>query len=235
MVSSTKSLFALTAGDLMSQGVVTVPEGMPLREAARRLAQSSVHGVPVVDGEGRCVGVLSVTDLARWAVDLASPHPQARDCTFQERRREASGRETVLCTLLAGTCLSQRPQRRPDGKVETVCVQPQGVCADWQIVEEALPTEDVRHYMTADPVTVDEGTPIRTLARRMLDAAVHRVIVVDQQRPVGVVSGTDLLAALAYAEETCPGRPHATRRNPTFPPSEEEGCHDEGVPDPGGG
>jgi CBS domain-containing protein len=66
---------------------------------------------------------------------------------------------------------------------------------------EALPAEEVGHCMTADPVTAPQDQPIRTLARRMLDASVHRVIVVDgDRRPVGVVSGTDLLAALAYAE-----------------------------------
>jgi len=35
----------------------------------------------------------------------------------------------------------------------------------------------------------------------MIDAHIHRVIVVDeQQRPVGVVSSTDILSAVAYAE-----------------------------------
>jgi CBS domain-containing protein len=35
----------------------------------------------------------------------------------------------------------------------------------------------------------------------MLDADIHRVIVADdQRRPVGVVSSTDLVAALAYAD-----------------------------------
>ena len=35
----------------------------------------------------------------------------------------------------------------------------------------------------------------------MIDAHIHRVIVVDEDRiPVGVVSSTDILAALAYAE-----------------------------------
>jgi CBS domain-containing protein len=59
-------------------------------------------------------------------------------------------------------------------------------------------------YMTADPVTVAPGTPVRDLARMMLDAHIHRLIVVDERRrPVGVISSTDILAALAYTD-----RPH---------------------------
>jgi CBS domain-containing protein len=65
---------------------------------------------------------------------------------------------------------------------------------------DALPADDVRHYMTEEPVTVDPEAPIRRVARRMLEAAVQRVIVVDSAGgPVGVVSATDLVAAVAEA------------------------------------
>jgi CBS domain-containing protein len=64
---------------------------------------------------------------------------------------------------------------------------------------EKVPTDEVRQYMTADVVTVPPGTRIADLARQMLDAHIHRVIVVDEERrPVGVVSSTDILAAVAY-------------------------------------
>jgi predicted transcriptional regulator len=44
------------------------------------------------------------------------------------------------------------------------------------------------------------NTPIGDLARMMIDAHIHRLIVVDDAgRPAGVVSSTDLLAALAAA------------------------------------
>ena len=52
-----KPLFALTASDLMTAPVVTLPPDLPLREAARLLDQEQISGAPVVDAEGRCVGV----------------------------------------------------------------------------------------------------------------------------------------------------------------------------------
>jgi CBS-domain-containing membrane protein len=52
--------------------------------------------------------------------------------------------------------------------------------------------------MTADVVTVEPGLPIGELAQHMIDAGVHRVVVLDPEgRPVGVVCSTDVLAALA--------------------------------------
>jgi CBS domain-containing protein len=47
----------------MTTTVVTVPETMSLRGAARLLSQASITGAPVVDHSGRCVGVLSATDF----------------------------------------------------------------------------------------------------------------------------------------------------------------------------
>lgn len=75
-------------------------------------------------------------------------------------------------------------------------------CSEWQVMDlEEIPTDEVARYMTHDPVTVAPVTPIGQLARRMLDAHIHRVVVVDRQnQPVGVVSSTDILAAVAYAE-----------------------------------
>jgi len=66
---------------------------------------------------------------------------------------------------------------------------------------EKLPTDEVRQFMTPDPVTAQAATSIRDLARMMIDAHIHRVIVVDEgRRPIGVVSSTDLLAVLAYSD-----------------------------------
>jgi CBS-domain-containing membrane protein len=73
----------------------------------------------------------------------------------------------------------------------------------WQMVDvEILPVDQVRNYMTSQPVTVAQTTPLVELARTMLEAHVHRLVVVDHdQRPIGIVSATDLLAALAYTDQ----------------------------------
>jgi CBS-domain-containing membrane protein len=76
-------------------------------------------------------------------------------------------------------------------------------CSDWKLMDaETLPDETVECLMTADPVTAAHTTPIGTLAQMMVDARIHRVIVLDRiGRPVGVVSSTDVLAAVARAAQ----------------------------------
>jgi CBS domain-containing protein len=65
-----------------------------------------------------------------------------------------------------------------------------------------LPDQAVRDYMTHDAVTVFATATIGELARKMIDVHIHRVIVVDKSgKPIGIVSSTDLLAALAHAEQ----------------------------------
>ena len=55
--------------------------------------------------------------------------------------------------------------------------------------------------MSTDPVCVGPHTSIGGIARMMIDAHIHRVIVVDAVRhPVGIVSSTDILAAVAMAD-----------------------------------
>jgi CBS domain-containing protein len=160
MVPATKPLLNLTAADLMSAAVVMVPEHMSLKGAAHRLAEAAVTGAPVVNGEGRCVGVLSATDFVHWMDrNRAGHHPAA-------------------------------------------CAASPAFCAPWQIVDaEALPEEQVRDWMTRDPVLVPPTATLGELARKMLDAHIHRVIVADNAgTPVGIVSSTDVLAAVARAD-----------------------------------
>jgi CBS domain-containing protein len=125
---------ALTAAELMSHTIVTIPEGMTLRAAAQLLRAEGIGGAPVVDAKGRCVGILTASDfLALWGQDANRAN------------------------------------------------------------------EEVGLHMTTDPVTAPPSTSITDLARMMIDAHIHRVVVVDaERRPLGVVSSTNILAAVAY-------------------------------------
>jgi CBS-domain-containing membrane protein len=76
--------------------------------------------------------------------------------------------------------------------------------------DETKSEPTVRDYMTRNPVTAAAPTRIGQLARNMIDVHIHRVIVVDScGKPIGIVSSTDLLAALAKADLTRASRGHA--------------------------
>jgi CBS-domain-containing membrane protein len=63
-MATTQDLFGLTAADIMSREVITVPQEMPL-PTAQVLAHARVGGAPVADSDGRCIGVFSTADRAR--------------------------------------------------------------------------------------------------------------------------------------------------------------------------
>lgn len=211
MITS-KPLRELTAEDVMSRTLVRLPEAMPLREAARLLLRNHVGGAPVVDAQGKCIGVLSATDFLRFAerrADTARPTsaPLLVSCGFQAKHRTKDGKEVTLCLLPPGVCPVQMPWSGAAGEQLLICTEPHCMFVDWQMVNlENIPEEEVRRFMTADPVTVRPDTTIRTLARMMIDAHIHRIIVVnDEQWPVGILSSTDLLAVLAYCDDAPSG------------------------------
>ncbi len=59
------------------------------------------------------------------------------------------------------------------------------------------PDTPVEGLMRTDVVTTSRDTPAATVAETMLDRLVHHVPVVEDGRPVGMVTTMDLTAALA--------------------------------------
>jgi CBS domain-containing protein len=76
---------------------------------------------------------------------------------------------------------------------------------------DTFPVDTVSRYMTHDPVLVDPATPLGELAKKMVDAHIHRLIVAGaDRRPIGIVSSADVLAALvrtAREQETAKDGP----------------------------
>ena len=202
-MKSASRLFTLTAADLMSREVITLHGGDPLNQAAQLFAKEQISGAPVVDNEGRCVGLLSLADLVRWAeqqgsLTLARATPLPQSCSYQTKHRDRFGKEMILCTLPTGVCPFQQKGTAPNGSASIVCGEPFCAPTDWQVVEmtDSAPSAD-RDFMTTDLVVAHPADAIADITQKMIDAHIHRVIVVDEEhRPVGIVSTTDCLAAM---------------------------------------
>jgi CBS domain-containing protein len=134
---------------------MTIPQHTTLREAAHLLTRDRISGAPVVDADGRCIGVLSSSDFVIWA------------------GKEGDGKAVHFLA--------------PWGEVIDI---------------DDSPDNEIRHYMTAQPITVTPTAPIGELAQKMVDAHIHRIlVVVDEARPRGIVTSTDILAAVACAAQ----------------------------------
>ena len=154
--AANKPFRTLTAADLMSTHVLTIPQDTSLREAARLLTGLNVSGAPVVDGYGCCLGVLSSSDFVTWAC-------------------EREGKKEVTSFIA------------PWGEVINL--------------DEAANNE-IRHYMTTQPITVTPNVLIGEMAQKMVDAHIHRLLVVEHGKPCGIVTSTDILAAVMRETRT---------------------------------
>jgi CBS domain-containing protein len=222
MTMTTWPFLTLTASDLMSRDVVTISEEMSLRAAARLFLENGIGGAPVVDGDGRCVGVLCATDIVRWAAEggQGAEEVPLPDCPYQVKGRSLTGETAVICTLGEGNCLLQELRPSTGGRHVGLCRLPPGVILNRRRDTQNLAVSAVRRYMTADVVVVGPQTPLPELARAMMGSHTHRAIVVNEQRrPIGVVSSTDLVAALAYPDRE---RPPARSMSP--PSGRNGGC-----------
>ena len=208
MAATTRPSSALTASDLMSRDVVTISQDMPLRAAAELFFQQQIGEAAVVDADGRCVGVLSATDLIRWA--LASPVALAPGgggtCPYQVKGRLLTGADAVICTRPQGSCPLQEVLPMTGGRHTAICLLWNGLVSDWQQVSDGVPANAVRRYLTADVPTVGAEAPLSVLTRTVIEAHVPRLIVVDQgHRPIGTVSCLDVLAALVHPGSSAMG------------------------------
>jgi CBS domain-containing protein len=129
----------MRVADIMTEPVITIDQGTTVQEAIRLIADEHVSALPVVDGAGTMLGVLSTTDILQAAAETTE-----------------SGSRNVL-----------------------------------------LDQTTVAEVMSRHPLTIAPTADLREAARHLLYGGIHRLVVVERGRPVGVLSQTDLVGALA--------------------------------------
>ncbi len=102
----------LTVADIMTREVVTVTPETTLREAAITMLQHGVSGLPVVDGEGSLVGIVSEADF----VDQEATHDWASryrllDPLYGRGERALAAAERVG-DVMTRSLLTVRPDAR---------------------------------------------------------------------------------------------------------------------------
>jgi CBS-domain-containing membrane protein len=186
-----ETIYALTAENVMDGNCITVPQQMLVREATRLLHEKRSHIAAVIDTTGKCVGTMGSVDVFRWieayCQDVAVRPGLA--CPYQVRGRLLNGDEAVICTLAHGSCGFQEERSTTGGRHTDVCSRPE---------KGDFPFGAAPRYMTTNFANVRLGSNLIEMVRRIVDTRVSDLVVLDEfDRPVGIVSATDILITIA--------------------------------------
>jgi CBS domain-containing protein len=147
---------------LMATGVIAVQQSASIRDAMRLMEQAGVTGLPVVDGEGAPVGVVSLRDM------MAADGGVCATCAA-DAREHYFGKLALDGSWTAG----------PDGLHD--------------------PAGQVSTLMSRTLRSCDRATSVAEAAQRMANEGVHRLLVVDDGKLVGVLSAIDVVAYVGGA------------------------------------
>ncbi|MFG3283365.1 CBS domain-containing protein [Streptomyces sp. NPDC048111] len=122
--------------ELMTRDVVTVPPGATFKDIVRILTERQVSAVPVVDGEGRPLGVISERDLLPKSADQGG--------YFRSLSEQEAWEQEKAQAVRADELMSAPP----------VCARP-----DWTVAEAArlMEAQGVKRLLVVDDAEVLVG------------------------------------------------------------------------------
>jgi CBS domain-containing protein len=176
----------LSVKDIMRRDVVTVSPDTTARYLAKVLADEEITGVPVLDANDRLVGVVSSTDLVRLAAD-----------------------ESSVEVRQVGLTRGVDPVLDPDAEAEDAEAQdpfgfflPEDSPFTGQRILEQWPDSEfdsvlVRDIMTPVSFSVAPDSTVPELCEFLVRGRIHRAVVMEEGRLVGIVTSADVLRAVA--------------------------------------
>jgi CBS domain-containing protein len=72
----------LVAADFMQRDVITVSPEDSLRVALAQMTENHVTGLPVMDGGGRCIGLITASDILNYEQERADDSPEHQSPPF---------------------------------------------------------------------------------------------------------------------------------------------------------
>ena|SRR5688572_4615953 len=176
----------LTVRDLMAPEPITIGAQESLRSAADVLTSTGISGAPVVAG-GRVVGMVSLTDLVAFEADdpgVPVFRPELAE-PFEDIVPEDADGEGDAAAWFATLW------ENSESEVSTRVEQPD--TPEWDPLDE----HTVAEVMSRVLFHVGPLTPVTEAARLMERERIHRLIVLDEDVPVGILSSWDIVRAVA--------------------------------------
>ncbi len=167
--------------DIMREEVFTVTPDTSVREVAQTLVREAIGGVPVVDGRGAVLGVVSASDIVR----IAARDPEV-ELGFEARHVPPPDVE-----------------EDEDGEEPSGFYAPEPI-PDWirpVLLGDSFDDLDAAAIMTPATFFVRPELPLNEFAEFLVRGRIHRALVLQDGRLVGIATSFDALRALAATGE----------------------------------
>ncbi len=167
--------------DIMTRDVLTLAPDVLLADAAELLTSRHVSGAPVISG-GRVVGVLSATDILQFVAEHSMERieqPESVDAWTPEE--EEDGPAAFFDDL---------PDDATTDLADLLELDREGT-------GDLLSTHRVDDVMTRSLISMTSETDVPAAADYMRRTGVHRILVVDDDALVGILSSMDVVRAVA--------------------------------------
>ncbi len=212
----------MKASEIMSRKVVTVHPDMPVREIAELMTNNRISGVPVVDADGKLVGILSESDLLHrtetgterhrkwWLRMFADSGSLAREYAKSHGFTASDIMSTALVTVDANVELGRVAELLERRKLKRLPVVSEGRLVGI-ITRSDLVRALVATVHRPAPVAGDDATVSKVISDRLrhvgwLDASFVNVAVSQGVAELsGIVPSNDQRRALRILIEETPG------------------------------
>ncbi|MCA9213022.1 MAG: CBS domain-containing protein [Planctomycetales bacterium] len=153
--------------DVMQSNVVTLKPDALLADVASTFMRHGISGAPIVDDQGKCVGVISITDIANAVSDEPRIAAELADEFFGQ------------ANLVLPAYVYEARLAKIQDRLTPIAEQP------------------ISSIMASTVVTVHEEDKLSVAMKRLVESDIHRLVVVDDyDRLKGIISTIDVIKAL---------------------------------------
>jgi CBS domain-containing protein len=180
----------LRVRDIMTRDVISVGPELSLRDAVDLLAQKRISGAPVLAGR-RPIGVLSAGDIL--AFEASQPVVPAEQPDFLEQGEFESQEEQLAEVDGADPPAAYFTEFWDDAGADTAERFQDTRGPEWDLLGE----HTVAEAMSRGLRTIRADAAVAEAARRIRDEKIHRLLVMEGETLVGIITTFDIVAAVA--------------------------------------
>lgn len=213
-----KSIDTIRAEEAMTPKPITLKPRSGIRDAAKIMLEKNIGGIPIVDEDDRLVGIITKTDLVKAYTRKRSSGETVKDYMYTDVPQVSPNHSVNYVIEL----IESTPTRRVlvvDGGRLVGIIAPSDLAFASNILTYAKHSKRYRRFvetehkgklapfyeylisvasdvMTPDPITVEPSTQLSQAAILMINNRISSIPVVEEERPLGLVTKHSILHAL---------------------------------------